>query len=72
MSNVIARPGDIDTIAQPLRPKRVGTGCEIAPESPLPMMVLPVSKEKELNHEDLQTIYRSRLPALSLALRPSR
>jgi len=46
MGNAIARPGDIDTIAQPLRPKRVGTGCEIALESPPPMMVVPVSKEK--------------------------
>jgi hypothetical protein len=46
MGNAIARPGDIDTIAQPLRPKRAGTGCEIAPESPLLMMVVPVSKEK--------------------------
>jgi hypothetical protein len=46
LGNAIAQPGDIDTIAQPLRPKRLGTECEIALESPLPMMVVPVSKEK--------------------------
>jgi hypothetical protein len=46
LGNAIAQPGDIDTVAQPLRPKRAGTGCEIALESPLPMMVRPVFKEK--------------------------
>jgi hypothetical protein len=46
MGNAIARPGDIDTVAQLLRPKRAGTGCEIAPESPPPMMAHPVFKEK--------------------------
>jgi len=40
-----ARPGDIDTIAQPLR-RNGGDRMRIAPESPLPMMVLPVSKRR--------------------------